>query len=131
MLEAFGGERRDLGEGLAQNELGSKLARDCGRKLHGFGFEPTFDRGKAARQAIKHVTDLLERNRHAARGDRGAFLFGRGKAVAIALALGLGEHDRQLRRRHRLLGRLCVRREVLIEQIFGLHGHLVDQLLVA
>src|SRR5882724_5812032 len=59
MLEAFGGERRDFG-----------------RKLHGFGFEPAFDRGEAARQAIKRVADLLERNRHAARGDRGAFLFG-------------------------------------------------------
>src|SRR5438477_1011304 len=79
MLEAFGGERRDLGEGLAQNELGGKLARDCSRKLHGFGFEPAFDRGKAARQAIKRIADLFERDRHAACGDRGAFLFGRGK----------------------------------------------------
>ncbi len=105
LLEAFGGERRDLGERLARDQLGRKLAGDRDRKLDGFGFEPALDRDKAARQPVERVADLLERDGGAARGDGGAFLLGGGKAVAKALALGLAEHDRKLGRRDRLLGR--------------------------
>src|SRR3954471_8318792 len=57
MLEAFGGERGDLGDRLAQHELGGELAGDCGRKLDRFGFKPLFDRGKPARHAGKRVAD--------------------------------------------------------------------------
>ena len=67
--EAFGGERGDLGERLAQHQLGRELAGDRDRELDGFGFEPLLDRGKPARQAVERVADLLEGRGGAARGD--------------------------------------------------------------
>ena len=106
MLEAFGGERGDLGERLAQHELGRKLAGDRDRKLDRLGFEPLLDRREPARQPIERVADLLERDGGAALGDRGALLLGGGEAVAEALALGLGELERVLRRRDRPRRRL-------------------------
>ena len=108
--------------GSRSTSSGRELAGDRDRKLDRFGFEPLLDRGKPARQPVERVADLLERDRGAARGDRGAFLLGGGKAVAEALALGLGELDACSAGAIGLLGRGGARREVLVEQIFGLRA---------
>ena len=105
LLEAFGGERRDLGERLARDQVGCELAADRDGKLDGFGFQALLDRGKPAGELVEGVSDMFERDRLAARRDRGAFLFSGGKAVAEALALGFPELDGQLGRRERLLRR--------------------------
>ena len=109
-------------------KLRRELAGDRGGELDGFGFEPRFDRAKPARQAVERVADLLERHGGAARGDRGAFLLGGGKAVAEALAFGLAELDGELgRRRSASRPRLAPAREVLVEQIFGLRRHVLSR----
>ena len=135
LLEAFGGERRDLGERLARDELRRELAGDRGGELDGFGLEPLLDRGEPARQAVERVADLLEGDRGAALGDGGALLLGGGEAVAEALALGLGELERVLgRRRPAAPPGWRPAAKSLVEQEFGLaprHASSVDQLFVA
>ena len=121
LAEAFGRQRRDLGERLAQYQLGRELAGDRGCELDGFGLEPAARSRRGPRAMRSSASPICSKRRGgAARGDRGAFLLGRGEAVAKALALGLGELERMLGRRDRPLRRLGARREVVVEQIFGL-----------
>ena len=123
LLEAIGGERGDLGERLARDQLGRQLAGDRGRDLDRFGLEAAFDRGEALRQPAERVADLLERGRGAPFGLRHALLLGRLEAVAEALALGLGELEGVLVARHGPLRFAGARREVRFEQEFFCRGH--------
>ena len=73
-FEAFGGERGDLGERLARDQLRRELGRDRDRHLDGFGFEPTFDRRAGpARELLERVADPLQRGGGAARRFRRRF----------------------------------------------------------
>ena len=64
---------------------------------------------------MQGVPDLLEGDRAAVGGYRGALLLGGGKAVAEAFAFGLAKPDGELGRRDRLVGRLGAYAEVLVE----------------
>ena len=90
--EAIGGERGELGERLARDQLGRELAGDRDRHLDRLGLEPRLDRGEAA-------VELGERGRDAFERGGGALLgFGLGgrEAVVVAGRLRLGELGRVL-----------------------------------
>ena len=55
LAEAFGRERRDLGERLARDQLRRELAGDRDRDLDRLGFEPRLDRREAARQRCERL----------------------------------------------------------------------------
>ena len=128
LLEAFGGERRDLGERLARHELRRELARDRDRKLDGFGFEPLLDRRKAARQPIERVADLLEAPpRCGARRPRCLPSRRRQSRRESPCSRPRASMIGVLGRRDRLLGRPAPGGEVLVEQIFGLRAAILNR----
>ena len=102
LLEAIGGERGDLGERLARDQLGRELAGDRDGKLDRLGLEPRL-RSPRARCASRSSASPICSNAIAVRRSASAtrFLLGGGEAVAEALALGLGELEGVLGRADR------------------------------
>ena len=116
--EGFGGERGNLGERLARDQLGRELAGDRDRDFHRFG-------SPAAPRCRERACAAAPCRRRSARGAAvpaaGCAWLAGGKAVAIGLrfgvrapALGLDQGDGR---------RFLAGGEILVEQIFGGRFH--------
>ena len=73
MAEGFGGERGNLGEGLARDQLGRELAADRDRHFDRFGFQPRLDAGErlvSSRSRPSAITGAAALRAAPARGRR-------------------------------------------------------------
>ena len=122
LAEAFGGERRDLGERLARDQLGRELAARPRPRPRPPRFRAGASTvGEAAASGVERVADLLERRRDAARRPRRVpAVSAAAKPSREALALGLGELGGMLGRPRSPARPVWRRGEVVVEQEFRL-----------
>src|SRR5690242_8660300 len=123
LAEALVGERRDLGEGLARDQVAGELAADRDRDLDRLRLEPVLDGLEARAHLLERVRDALE-----GAGDPpldlGARLrLGCVDAATIAAHLRLGDRRLVVGRRDRRRGLLGGRAEIVVEQESAHYGH--------